>query len=148
MGSIKSFLFPTYFRRCWCNNGLHCSQMLNEGDTIKFNTKKEPDPTHLPFHAKKMYLHPTAFSIGIPIVKLEEYCNNSTVICFCTAKNMLFVNMRNFTRILQEIRSNKTNCYGTCSRIQNAGLNKIRFMFSDQIFVLKVSKTRKQIVKP
>ena len=124
MGSIKSFLFPTYFRRCWCNNGLHCSQMLNEGDTIKFNTKKEPDPTHLPFHAKKMYLHPTAFSIGIPIVQLKEYCNNSTIICFCT-------------RILQEIRSNKTNCYGTCSRIQNAGLNKIRFMFFDQIFILK-----------
>ena len=28
--------------------------MLNEGDTIKFNTKKEPDPTHLPFHAKNV----------------------------------------------------------------------------------------------
>ena len=89
MGSIKSFLFPTYFRRCWCNNGLHCSQMLNEGDTIKFNTKKEPDPTHLPFHAKKMYLQfytPTAFSIGIPIVKLEEYCNNFSIICFGSQK--------------------------------------------------------------
>ena len=25
----------------WCNNGLHCSQMLNEGDTIKFNRQKK-----------------------------------------------------------------------------------------------------------
>ena len=24
----------------WCNNGLHYSQMLNEGDTIKFNSHK------------------------------------------------------------------------------------------------------------
>ena len=72
MRSIKSFLFPTYFRRCWCNNGLHCSQMLNEGDTIKFNTKKEPDPTHLPFHAKKCIYTQLLFQSEVQLVNLKN----------------------------------------------------------------------------